>query len=74
MPAAINYYTQTLSIVRLTKNLTSSFSTICGLTTPTVFTGTGVAADLGIIVDAAYDDNDYLAYARACVLSHVNNR
>lgn len=74
MPAAINYYSQTLSIVRLTKNLISSFSTICGLTTPTVFTGTGVAAFLGIIVNAAYDDNDYLAYTRACVLSHINNR
>lgn len=74
LPDAINYYNQALKVVPLDKKLTTVFKTLCDLPTPDVFLEDGVDADLGIIVDAGYEDSSYIAYARACVLSGSNNR
>ena len=74
MPAAINYYTQTLKVVPLKKKLKATFDTICGYNTPDIFKTDGVSADIAILVNSGYEDSNYIAYARACVLSYINNR
>jgi len=74
LPAAINYYTETLQVVPLKKKLKATFNTICNFQTPTIFSNDGVDADLGVLISSGYEDSNYIAYARACVLSYINNR
>jgi leishmanolysin len=72
--ASTNFFKAALSVQPITGRLTIPVSTVCNLKTPSLYMSQGVDADLIIFVRAVYDNDTYVAAARACMLISTNSR
>ena len=76
VPAVLDYYQAALKVkYPLTKNITLSASTVCGLPTPSILKKGGVAADYIILLDSALDEeSSWVAESYSCYLSSSSKR
>ena len=74
MPAAVAYIRSALSVTPITTlKVSSTTTTVCGLPIPSKYR-TGVQADLVLLVTAEATNDNYIAWARPCLLSGTNKR
>jgi len=76
MPAAINYFNSLLQVSPVSSLKLSTYTTtVCStLPVPSIYTTTGVAADLVIFVTGGTDTGTYLAWAKACLIHSTTKR
>ena len=74
MPAAVAYIKSALAVTPIsTLKLSSTTKYVCGLSVPSKYR-TGVKTDLVILVSAESTNENYIAWARPCLLSGTNRR
>jgi leishmanolysin len=76
MAAAVNYFFKTLQVPQLSNlKIPESQSSMCGgLTIPSMYRTTGVAADMVFFVTAESSYTGFLAWSRACKLLSTTGR
>ena len=76
--AVENYWEAALKVIPVSGNLTGQKQTMMcnnSVTVPSVYSTTGVPADLVLFVDTTYaPTQDYVAYAGPCIMSQKNSR
>jgi hypothetical protein len=75
MPAAANFFNKALQVPRLTNlKLKSQYLSMCGISAPAKYVTQGVQADMLVLVEGAYDNEGFVAWARACSTLASTNR